>query len=289
MEKIISVADFSPEELRKWQSKLLEILIYFRDFCEEHNLRFMLAAGTMLGAVRHKGFIPWDDDLDVQMPREDYDRLIEIWNKEADTSRFVCLSMTKDQCTKFPMAVIKSVKPTCIYEHSVNLDICQGLKIDVEFLDGAPDNFLMREFNHACALLFSLLRAQRIPHRNKRIKIIASKLILWLIPTHKMRWIVSSWCENRLKKYKFGEHKYVRYASNSLKPAHCFDEVVYVDFEGYRMPIPKGYDEVLRAGYGDYMQLPPEHKRKPATNNLIFYDLEHSYLDYKGIYYCVKR
>lgn len=81
-QKLISVKDFTPEELRKWQLKLLEILVYFRDFCNEHNLRFWLAAGTCLGAVRHKGFIPWDDDLDVQMPREDYDKLIELWIKK---------------------------------------------------------------------------------------------------------------------------------------------------------------------------------------------------------------
>jgi lipopolysaccharide cholinephosphotransferase len=283
--KLINVKDFSPEELRKWQMKLLDILVYFRDFCDSHNLKFMLAAGTCLGAVRHKGFIPWDDDLDVQMPREDYDRLIEIWNKEADTTKFVCLSMTKDQCTKFPIAVIKNENTTCIYEHSADLDISQGLKIDVEFLDGVPDNIIIREFNHACALLFSLFRAQRIPHRNIKIKIFVSRLLLWLVPSHKMRWIISSWCERRMKKYKFGEQKYVRYASNALRPTHCFDEIIYVDFEGYKMPIPKGYDEVLRAAYGDYMQLPPIEQRKPATDNLIFYDLDNSYKKYRGIYY----
>ena len=88
--RLISVKDFSSEELRRWQMRLLEILVYFRDFCEAHDLKFMLAAGTCLGAVRHHGFIPWDDDLDVQMPREDYDKLVKIWNEEADTSRFVC-------------------------------------------------------------------------------------------------------------------------------------------------------------------------------------------------------
>ena len=98
-QKLISVKDFTPEELRKWQMKLLEILVYFRDFCDSHNLRFYLAGGTSIGAVRHHGFIPWDDDIDVQMPRDDYEKLLKIWDKEADTSRFVCEYPTKEKCT----------------------------------------------------------------------------------------------------------------------------------------------------------------------------------------------
>ena len=75
MEKLIRVQDFNAEELAKWHEKLLEDLVYFRDFCDSHNLRFYLSAGTLLGAIRHKGFIPWDGDIDVQMPRRDYEKL----------------------------------------------------------------------------------------------------------------------------------------------------------------------------------------------------------------------
>ena len=87
--KLISVKDFSPEELRKWQFKLLDILVYFRDFCDSHGLRFFLAGGTCLGAVRHNGFIPWDDDVDVQMPRDDYEKFLEIAPKELKKEYFL--------------------------------------------------------------------------------------------------------------------------------------------------------------------------------------------------------
>lgn len=285
-QKLISVKDFSPEELRKWQLKLLDILVYFKEFCEAHDLKFMLASGTCLGAVRHKGFIPWDDDLDVQMPRKDYDRLVEIWNKEADTKRYVCVVTTEDSCARFPMATIRSVETTCIYNHSVNDDICQGLKIDVEFLDGVPDGKIKQAYYMTLARLFALYRTQRVPERAPMRKRIASAFLLWLVRSNRLRWKVSSWCEKRLKKYDFDKCKYVRYISCSIKERKSFDDVVYLDFEGHKMPVPAGYDAMLTAGYGDYMQLPPEEKRKPATDNLVFYDLDKSYLEYKGRYYC---
>lgn len=67
-----------------------------------------------------------------------------------------------------------------------------------------------------------------------------------------------------------------------------FKDTKWVKYEGYDMPIPSGYDQILKAQYGDYMQLPPEDKRTPVTENLVYYDLDHTYLDYKGKYYCVK-
>lgn len=284
----ISVKDFSPEELRKWQLKLLDILVYFRDFCEAHQLRFYLSAGTCLGAIRHKGFIPWDDDLDVQMPRPDYEKLIEIWNKEADTSRFVCSVTTKNYCSRFPMAVIRSVHTTCIYDHSVNDDLCQGLKIDVEFLDGVPEQKIRNKWNKLCAKLLALFRAQRIPNRASLIIKSLSFLILTVCPKS-LLWKLSIPLENQIKSVPFdGRCKWVRYLSCNGAPKSCFDSALWVDFEGERMPIPIGYDQFLRNAYGDYMQLPPEASRQPATDNLVFYDLDHSYLDYKGKYYCVK-
>ncbi len=291
MEKeLISVKDFSPEELRKWQLKLLDILIYFRDFCEEHGLKFMLAAGTCLGAVRHNGFIPWDDDLDVQMPREDYDKLVGLWDKYADKSRFRCERTDENRSVMFPMTVVRSVNTTCIYDHSVNKsDICQGLKIDVEFLDGVPDEKWKKVFNKACAMMLALLRTERPPQREPLFYRVMGRFLLFILPTHKIRWTISNWCEKQIKKFKFGTTQYVRYLSCALRPSKSFEKIIYVDFEGYKMPIPEGYDQMLRAAYGDYMQLPPEDKRTPATDNLVFYDLDHSYLDYKGKYYCVEK
>lgn len=287
---LISVKDFSPEELRKWQMKLLEIMVYFRDFCEAHNFRFFLSGGTCLGAIRHKGFIPWDDDADVIMFREDYEELVKIWDKEADTSRFVCQVTTKDKCSRFPMATIRSVNTTCIYNHSVNDDICQGLKIDLEFIDVVPKGYYSKKLHTICSGLLGLFMTQRIPERMSSSKTMMSKLLLTIFPTQRSRWFIAKQLERYVTKWDPAkEGDTVRYLLSNPRPYSYFRDVVWVDFEGEKMPLPIEYDKSLTASYGDYMKLPPEDKRKPATDNLVFYDLDHSYLDYKGVYYCVNE
>ena len=87
--------NLSQEDLRNLQMKSLEILIYFKNFCEDHNLKFYLCGGCCIGAIRHKGFIPWDDDIDVFMPRKDYEKLFEIWDKYADTEMYSCNRTTE--------------------------------------------------------------------------------------------------------------------------------------------------------------------------------------------------
>lgn len=289
-QKLISVKDFSPEELRKWQLKLLEILVYFRDFCQENNLTFYLSAGTLLGAIRHKGFIPWDDDLDVIMFREDYEKMIKLWNEKADTSRFQCSVTTKDKCARYPMATIRSVNTTCIYDHSVNDDICQGLKIDVEFFDVMPQGKLRNRFYSMCEVMLGLFKSQRVPQRKPFIIKAGSKTLLTLFPTTKSRWFIASLCEKYVTKFNPPkEGDYVRYLSCKPRKVEYFKDVVWVDFEGEKMPIPSGYDECLRLSYGDYMSLPPQKDRTPATDNLVFYDLDRSYKEYRGVHYCCKK
>jgi lipopolysaccharide cholinephosphotransferase len=138
--------------------------------------------------------------------------------------------------------------------------------------------------------LMGMLRTQRIPKRQSLSRVIRSSLLLALFPTKGIRWKVSSFCEKIVTKYNPPkEDDNVRYLLCRLHPYHYFKDVEWVDFEGEKMPVVKNYDRFLRTVYGDYMQLPPEDQRKPATDNLVFYDLDHSYLDYKGKYYCVKK
>lgn len=285
MNNVLSLKDMPQHEFRMWQMKMFENLVYFKNFCNEYHLRFFLSAGTCLGAVRHHGFIPWDDDMDVMMPREDYERLYDLWNKFADKTRFSCERSTKEKCISFPMTVVKNEATTCIYDHTQNLDISQGIKIDVEFLDGMPSSLFQRKLNEIYASLLALFRTQRLPNQRSSFKRFVSKILLFLIPSRTLRWDISVFCENRLKRYKFEECEFVRYLT--VKPIHrsCLDKALLVDFEGEKMPIPQGYDEFLTALYGDYMKMPSENARFPKSNNLVFYDINNSYKQYKGIYY----
>ena len=197
---LMSLKNITPDELRKWQLRLLDILVYFRDFCEEHNLKFYLAGGTMLGAIRHHGFIPWDDDVDVRMFRDDYEKLIRIWNEKADTSRFICQVTTKDFCSRFPMATIRSVNTTCIYDHSADDDMCHGLKIDVEFLDVVPKSWIGKRMGLIFANILALYRTQRLPRRASFSITLIARFFMIIAPTSKLKWIISCFCEKKIRK-----------------------------------------------------------------------------------------
>lgn len=289
MGKIIDLRNLSPEEFRKWQLKLLEILVYFRDFCDSHNLRFYISAGTCIGVIRHKGFIPWDEDLDVIMPREDYEKLPMLWDKYADKTRFTCCRSTKDKCVSFPMTVIRSEDTTCIFDHSVSYDIPQGLKIDVEFYDSVPSNKYIASINKFLAAVMALYRTQRIPRQTSVPRKILAGLLLGLVPFNGLRWKISCMCEKQITKYNIYDTEYVRYIATAPYKRAWFEKAVYKDFEGYQMPIPCGFHEMLTLRYGDYMQLPPKEARYPKSDNIAFYDLDNSYKLYKGKEYCVKN
>lgn len=89
--------NLSYDDLRSLQLKSLEILLYFKKFCESHGLTFYFCGGCCIGAIRHQGFIPWDDDIDVFMPRDDYEKLFKIWDKYADTKRYSCCRTTREK------------------------------------------------------------------------------------------------------------------------------------------------------------------------------------------------
>lgn len=286
MKNQISLSDLSPEEFRLWQMRMLEILVYFRDFCVKHNLRFFLSAGTCIGAIRHKGFIPWDDDVDVIMPRDDYDKLLVLWNQFADTSKFECCITTEQQTIGFPMILIRSRSTTCIYEHSKNWDICHGLKIDVEHYDGMPVSKFLQKIQYIESLAFALFRTQRVPNQKSKTIKLLSRIILFVFRSPKTCYKISRFLEKQIKKYDCNSAEYVRYLNNAPMKRDFFDNAVWVEFEGTTMPVPENYHEFLTAEYGNYMELPSVENRKPKTDCLAFYDLHNGYEKYKGLHYC---
>lgn len=284
---LISLSSLSKDEFRQWQLSMLDILVYFRDFCIEHNLRFFLSAGSCIGAIRHKGFIPWDGDIDVIMPRDDYDKLLSLWNQFADTNRYECCITTEKQTIGFPMILIRSKNTTCIYDHSKQWDICHGMKLDVEHYDGMPKGKINQNIQYVESLAFALFRTQRVPNQKSRFIKTLSKVILTLFRNPKICYKISEVLEKQIKKYDCKTAEYVRYLNNAPMKREFFDNVLWVDFEGTPMPIPENYHEFLQAEYGDYMKLPPVEAQKPKTDCLAFYDLKNGYEKYKGIHYCV--
>ena len=280
--------------VREIQDKMLEILVYFRDFCESNDLKFTLCGGTCLVAVRHKGFIPWDDDVDVFMLREDYEKLQELWEKKADTSRYSCVRSNETVNIHHSATEIKDNNTTFINRHSVDSDIHHGLMIDVIPIDGIPEKGLKKVFQMIDSMIYCCFNFQRLPEHKGKLIYYATKIALSIFRSPKIRYKIWKGAENRLSKYGTDSCREVASFGEGMSimrmrfPTEWFRNVKYMDFEGYSMPVPYDVDQYLKITFGDYMQLPPEEDRV-ARHNSVFIDLENSYTKYKGIYYCVEE
>ncbi|MDP4119535.1 MAG: LicD family protein [Bacillota bacterium] len=262
------IIELSPETLCSLQEKELEGLLYFKEFCEENGLLFYFCGGCCIGTLRNKGFIPWDDDIDVFMPRSDYEMLTKLWKKKSKNPRFVLLRNSDDQFTGNIFTTMVDTKYTFVKENIAHLPIPHGIPIDIFPLDGCPKG-MKRRLQVFWAMIYCLFGAQVVPEKHGGIVSFGSKILLSLVKSKKMRTKIWQFCEKQMSKYPIDECEYIteicagpQYMMNEY-PKHIFKSAVYKTFEGYEMPIPVGYDEYLKIAFGDYMELPPEEKRKP--------------------------
>ena len=273
---------------RKMKQKLLDLLVYFRDFCNEHGLRFWLIGGGAIGAVREHGFVPWDDDVDVQMPLPDYIKLHELWEKYGDKERYVLCKTNREVNYHHCATSLRDPSTTFICTYNKYNDICHGISLEIGAITPTPDSKILQYIQIFHGYMFALFNMQRLPNnRGGKIRTL-TKIAYKLIPWKKVRDDIWIKAEKRKSKYKWEDCKYVKelWGKTSFYnfPREWYDDVVWVDFEGYKMPLAKGYHEYLTLIFGDYMQRPPESERV-AKHDLIFVDMDHPYTDYKNIYY----
>lgn len=291
--KIEGNGPLSPQELRAIQEKSLEILVYFKEFCQKHGLLFYFCGGCCIGTIRHKGFIPWDDDIDVFMPRKDYERLAQLWPKEADPQYAYCRS-DKGHYLRSLLSAISDENTTFIKERQQDLDISHGIRLEILPLDGCPESRFARKRQILWALIYSMFNNNEAPTSKGKGAYLLGRFLLALAPTQGMRYRVWRLAEKRMSRWPITpETKHItelcaryQYMVNDY-PAEAFASAKWVEFEGLSMPVPIGYDTYLRMAFGDYMQLPPEEERIPK-HEAVLVDTEHSYRQYKGTYYCRK-
>ncbi|MCR4633457.1 MAG: LicD family protein [Erysipelotrichaceae bacterium] len=244
----------SLDEVRKVS---LDILIDIADYCERNDLRYFLSVGTLLGAVRHKGFIPWDDDIDIMMPRPDYERLL----KEYD-GRYRLLKPESGLLYYAKAYDPDTVKYETDTDYKKNKAI--GVDIDIFPLDGiVNDEKIVQKLYKRTCFLEALLRLSNQPIflRKNPVKCI-NRIIPRIIGSRNLVRLI----EKNAKTYDYDKSDYVirmRYSPNGFTGAlpKSVYEKDYGEFEGHRFVIPKGYDAFLTAFFGDYMVLPPEDKR----------------------------
>ena len=280
--------------VRQLQLKLLEIFLYFKKICEENNLTYWCGGGTMLGAVRHKGFIPWDDDLDVFLPRKDYERLYEIWDQVADTSHYV-LVRTDEKVNYHHAAMnLVDVRTTYVNRHSVNEDLYHGLYIDVIPFEGCPSSKVERALQIYHSIMFSVFNVQRLPDNQGSFLRLPTKILLSLVRSSQSRYKIWKKHQDKMTQYDFFTAKYVKETVSSFKGLfRLYDRDIFntVDavFEGHMVKIPAGYDYYMKCIYGDYMSLPKDISIDMSSRYEVikFIDLNEPYTKYRGIYYLV--
>ena len=248
------------DELKQIQ---LQILDAVAAFCEENDISYWLDCGTMLGAIRHKGYIPWDDDIDIGMLRPDFERLSALFNQE-NTTRFHFASIDSDE--NFPYVSGKVMDTETLLYEPDRKGTKLSVNVDIFVYDNAPDSdaALEKQYNvrDRYRLLHLLRTAKNKPHGNivRRSMVYGARFFVKVFPKN---FFVKKISKNS-KKYNDTETKRVGNFTSFARitcDKSVFSSFTYAEFEGKQYRIPQGYDAWLRAFYGDYMQLPPEEKR----------------------------
>ena len=262
--------------LRKVQLAEVMILDEIKRICDKHEIRYYLIGGTLLGSIRHKGFIPWDDDLDICMPRDDYNRFADVCKTELGEA-FVLQSIDTDpKCNLFITKI--RLKNTRLVDRVIaDLDIEQGIYVDIFPLDlcnGINNNLKFRAklFGVLAKLKTVKLGVARKTGCLKNIMIGIARIVTFLIPLKCLNGAVQ--CV--LTKEKTG-NMYINFCSQygyrrQTMPKEWYGEGTSIVFENQMYRVPIMYDKVLTSIYGDYMKLPPVEKQK-TVHDFIEVDL----------------
>ena len=250
------------EELKVVQ---MDVLTAIDEFCAENNIRYSMACGTLLGAVRHKGYIPWDDDIDIYVPREDYKRLIELF-PPCYKGRYKITSLERDPLWEKPYAKAYDDK-TILFEKADVKEII-GVNIDIFPVDEVPD--LQDEWfdydKTRRKLVYSLvLRTVKLDKKRpfiKNVTILLYRLLSYFYPIRKQAYKLDAYAQ------KNNGNSFSRYfeccqglIQKNPFPKNLFDKVLYIPFEDRKFMAFEDSDCYLRNGFGDYMKLPPKEKQ----------------------------
>lgn len=261
------------------KSRLLLIAEYVDKICQENGLTLFMSGGTLLGAVRHKGFIPWDDDIDMYLSRPDYDKLIEIFRAQGNSGKYKLLSHELDNNYLYPFAKLIDTD-TILIESGGDAGVEMGLFVDIFPIDGLGNSIKqakkqMKKCNKWITLNLSLLVKPWRKNRSfiKNFAIACLKVVAKIYGAKyihkKMKMLVMS--------LPYEESEYVGEFIDEIGDKRImlkkemFEDYELMDFENLKLKAPKNWDKFLRQFYGDYMQLPPEEKRV-LTHGYKLYD-----------------
>ncbi|HHF4959094.1 LicD family protein [Haemophilus influenzae] len=251
--------------LREQQLVCLDILDYFHALCEKHQIHYSLGGGTLIGAIRHKGFIPWDDDIDVYMHRDEYQKFVDVWFQE--THEYYNMETAEDILAQYTGEMAK------IFDCRTQITDAKGRKspmfMDIFIYDGVPNEpkiiYPLMKKHRRIKLRFSSCKKRWLRSKENTLqRTILGKLSHFLFS--KMQ---KNLAQFQIK-YPIKQCDYIGLVlsdhggwQKSYMPKEYFNHIVYKEFEGRQFQVMNGYHEHLTQYYGDYMQLPPEEDQKP--------------------------
>ena len=258
--------ELDDEKLKNLQDIELEMLIEIDRICRENNINYSLDGGTLLGAIRHGGFIPWDDDADVIMLRQEYEKFKKVCETELDESRFFLQDFDTDSNYRWGYAKLRRNGTLFLREGQEHVNMNQGIFLDIFICDNVPDEPIKRELHRAICYLIRKGLYSEVGKENAK----SSLIRIWYKLYNRIQ--RNTWVKLLKRIYTKNNKSRTEYVSHMTYPypksmkygnyREFYDEFVDMKFEGKTFRIFKQYDRYLKLLYGDYMQLPPVEKRK---------------------------
>lgn len=283
MDKRINKSEFSSEDNFLWNKKTIDVFRYYMQICKEYNLKWYCGCGTVIGAIRHKGMIPWDDDIDVCMPREEYDKFIEICRK-LESNDFELVTPDSDSSYNAFHARLMDKNSTILFWR--RYPVVLGIYIDIFPMDGIGSDKKKAEEHYRkylknyfcfreCHAHFSLENIKYYLTHNQKKRAFSS--ILFSFNRKWFRDYYLRQIKKIAKTYSWNESKYILtyspgWGEKEIYLKEWVEETTLTEFEGMQVPVPAKYDEYLRYFYNDYMKLPPVEERN-QRHKIDYYNL----------------
>ena len=261
----------APLNIQEIQSVSLEVLKNISDICENICCRYFLTYGTLIGAVRHQGFIPWDDDVDIMMPRPDYELFLNYFERQNNRIGNLQLFNQKN-CKEYPYGISRVCDMDYVINTDNEKDCGMGIFVDIYPLDGLGDYYeeslnMMERSHLICDKILLLTRDKFYCPQLYNFKKQADYIWKKYKYTQKGKCYFYQELKPLIERYNYEDSKYVGCVAWTFEPTKeiyersLIEHLVKTTFEKYQFYIPQEYDKMLRITYGDYMQLPPEEQR----------------------------
>lgn len=252
----------SNEELKRLQGVCLDLLCEVDRVCRKNKIEYTLEGGTLIGAVRDHGFIPWDDDADISMTRREYERFLKACKKDLDSEKYFLQEHRTDPEYPWGYSKLRLNGTSLVQIGQEDMKFHDGIFLDIFVYDNVPDNYILRRLHFAACYCIRKCQYSIFGKNNAK----SAGMRLWYTILNKIpkkmlfRWLVKLANKTNKKRTELMRHytyPYFRKECIYGLPSKCFEKYMDVEFEGRKLRIVKDYDTFLTLKYGDYMTPPP--------------------------------